>query len=136
MSPFFLQDHTADVRLNVTGRDEAELFTSALEGLVAIMGSRKLPPKDHEALPFKVTAPDLESLLVDFLNEALFIMQSQKVAIGKVVFRALESTSAEGNFTVTPVTGFTQDVKAATYHDLRILRRTEGWLETIIVLDI
>jgi SHS2 domain-containing protein len=136
LPPFDIQDHTADVRLHVTGRDQIELFTSAVEGLVAVMDSLLPPLEIHEDLPFKVTAPDQESLLVDFLNEALFTMQSRKVVVGQVVFRELESTCAEGDFTIAPVTGFAEDVKAVTYHDLRIIRTSEGRLETIIVLDI
>jgi SHS2 domain-containing protein len=136
LPPFDIQDHTADVRLHVTGRDQIELFTCALEGLSAVIGSQKLLVEIHETLPFKVAAPDVESLLVDFLNEALFIMQSRKVVVGQVVFRELESSCAEGDFTFAPVTSFAEDVKAVTYHDLRIIRTSEGWLETIIVLDI
>jgi SHS2 domain-containing protein len=136
MPPFAVHDHTADVRLKVTGRDNAELFTSALEGLVAVMGTQKLLSEAVESLSFEVTAPDLASLLVDFLNEALFVMQSRKVTIEQVAFRVLESTLVEGNFTITPVSGFTQDVKAVTYHHLRIKHQSDGSLETSIVLDI
>jgi len=107
-----------------------------MEGLMAVMGDQKQSPEVHETLPFKVTSGDLESLLVDLLNEALFIMQTHKVTIKQMEFSTLEPTLAEGYFTVIPVTGFADDVKAVTYHAVKIQHRSDGGLETIIVLDI
>jgi SHS2 domain-containing protein len=136
MSPFSLLDHTADIRLKVTGCDLEQLFNDALAGLTVIVSPH---PRDSAAKPtvsFSIQASDLESLLVDFLNEALFTLQTRKVAITQVTFDSLNEFSAAGQWVVQPVAGFAADVKAATYHDLKIIRHPDGSFDTTIVFDL
>lgn len=136
MSPFSIEDHTADVRLKVSGRDKPELFGEALRGMTEILTPQEAQDRTGEEVTFSLTAPDAESLLVDFLNEALFVMQTRKSATTGVKFSVLNATQAEGRFFVKPVNGFAEDVKAATYHDVHIRRRRDGSLQTVIVFDI
>lgn len=136
MAPFKIKDHTADVRLQISGRDQRELFEAALEGLMAIMTPQNRAPGSRKPASFAIEASDMESLLVDFLNEALYVMQTQKAALTGAEFSLLDPTSAQGIFSVAMVGSFTQEVKAATYHDVRITPQSDGSLETTIVLDI
>lgn len=136
MCSFAIEDHTADVRLRVSGNDQAELFREALRGMNEIITAEKTPAQGSQIVAFSLLAPDAESLLVDFLNEALFIMQTRKVAATEVQFSVLNATHAKGCFVVKPVDGFAEDIKAATYHDVRIQRKRNAALETTIVFDI
>lgn len=136
MPPFTIQEHTADVRLNVTGHNLQELFSSAIEGLVAIMAPEGQASAPGESVSFALEAPDRASLLIDFLNEALFFMQTRRVTITTVDFSILNKSYAEGNFIILPVASFGEDVKAVTYHDVKFHRRSDGGLETAVVLDI
>jgi SHS2 domain-containing protein len=140
--PFTLVDHTADVRLKVTGTDQEELFRQALAGMTALLaGSGGVPQTalrggKTEDVAFRISAPDMESLLIDFLNEALFVMQSRRAFVREVRFSLLQPQAAAGTFTLAPADGFEKDIKAATYHDIHIRRRRDGSLQTVIVFDI
>ncbi len=135
--PFTIEDHTADVRLNVTGADPEELFRQALAGMTALLaGSGGVRSGNAASAAFRISAPDLESLLIDFLNEALFVMQSRRAFVQDVHFSTLQPQEAEGIFELVPADGFEKDIKAATYHDIHIRRRRNGSLQTSIVFDI
>ena len=136
MSPFSLQNHTADVRLRISGKSLKELFSDALRGMVTLLSDQKVADESGEKIAFNVSAPDAESLLVDFLNEALFLMQTHKGLVSTVHFTILNKAHTEGFFFVTPIQEFAEDIKAATYHDLSIKRQADGSLETTIVFDI
>jgi SHS2 domain-containing protein len=136
MSPFAVQDHTADIRLRIWGADQQELFRSALQGAVEILAGRETDSKDAQEVSFTLSAQDMESLLVDFLNEALYVMQTRKAIAKAVSFDLLNSTRARGTFSLSPVDGFAEDIKAATYHDVNVQRQVDGSLQTIIVFDI
>lgn len=135
--PFTIADHTADIRLNVTGATLQELFRQALAGLIALLaGAGGVRGGDVASVVFRLSAPDSESLLIDFLNEALFVMQSRKALIQEVRFSNLQPQEAAGTFTLVPAAGFEKEIKAATYHDIHIRRRRDGSLQTSIVFDI
>jgi SHS2 domain-containing protein len=136
MPPFTIVEHTADVRLNVTGKDQRELFISAIEGLIAVLDPQGVRPSQGESETFSIFSPDMESLLVDVLNDALFYMQIRQAVITNTDFAILDGVQAAGRFDLAPVGSFGEDVKAATYHDLNIIRHPDGSLETTIVFDI
>jgi SHS2 domain-containing protein len=136
MMPYTLRDHTADVRLQVTGKTLKELFADALQGMTSVLTGRASKSRLRNEIPFTITAPDTESLLVDFLNEALYVMQTQKARAASVKFIRLDRTDASGIVNVVPVDCFQVDIKAATYHDIHIRQMSDGHLETVIVFDI
>lgn len=135
--PFTIAEHTADVRLNVAGADQEELFRQALAGMTAMLvGAGVARGGESTSVEFRISAPDTESLLIDFLNEALYVMQSRRAIIQGVQFSDLHPQEAVGSFRLAPADGFEKDIKAATYHDIHIRRRRDGTLQTSIVFDI
>jgi SHS2 domain-containing protein len=112
-------DHTADLAVEVWGADFASLLARAAEAVFALQGlpAKSDAPARHE---IQLTAPDREALLVDWLNELLYLSESQGEC-----YTSFEVTLASNTELRAVVSGQAgrptkRRIKAATFHELRI----------------
>ena len=128
--------HTADLGLRIWGASQEELFENAGAALTAVLTDRRrLRPENIEEIT--VEAPDLEALLVAWLNRLLYLYDVDAFLGRK--FQILELTSqrltawAKGE-TYDPQRHMAGTaVKAATYHHLEIVQKNGGWQATVIL---
>jgi SHS2 domain-containing protein len=135
---FEILEHTADLGIRVTAPTLEELFAAAAEALVSVtLDPAHIEPK-HE-YPIQATGEDLEALLVNWLNEIVYLLDGARVAPATINVDELANTRVRGRAFGEP-----RDikrhphrimVKAATYHQLR-LERTAGQWEADIFLDV
>lgn len=129
------RDHTADLSIHVWGADLEDLFVTAARGMFALLVDLETVPTTASAI-VRLDAIDAEALLVDWLNELLYLAErDQLTAYVAFDFDALTSTSLRASVCGGPVETFRTYVKAATYHNLEI-EATRGGYETEIVFDI
>lgn len=129
------RDHTADLCIHVWGADLADLFTTAARGMFALVTDIDTVPMTVSHL-VRLEALDVEMLLVDWLNELLYLAeQDQPAAYIEYDFDALTSTALQARVIGGPVGTYHTYIKAATYHNLEIQETAEGF-ETEIVFDI
>ncbi|NRB21440.1 archease [Candidatus Dependentiae bacterium] len=137
--------HTADVQLRVYGKDIEELFRNALRGMFYLVVP-KLPTckmVDDRIVcdeftcerDLKVTSPDRDALLVDFLSDALYFFAVHKEVYLDVMFKTLTDTKLEATIRGVKHEGMQLEIKAVTYHDLHI-KKIDGTWQTDIVFDI
>ncbi len=127
-------DHTADLRLEVRGESLAELFLNAGHALTFLLVGRVnvLPTESRELM---LSAPSIEDLLVEWLRELLFDHQVHGRAFvnGEILELSdtvLKSLAAFGR---TPEGHSMQcEIKAVTYHGLKIIRRGDTYFVRII----
>jgi SHS2 domain-containing protein len=133
--------HTADIRIRVVAPTREALFTEAVEALMEAM--RPTPPRSladarddmsHARDDVIVEAPDLTSLLVDFLGEVLLRCHIRREAY-TVARISLTHTTATATLEARAVEGFEDDVKAVTYHEADVRETDNGWTTTL-VLDV
>jgi len=154
MSYEFLE-HTADVKFRAEGSSVEGMFVEAAGALnETIYGEMKvleLVEKD-----FEVEGKDWESLLYNFLEEFLYLLDAENFVVGKVKeISILENneprTSTED--TENNLSGgvyklkcvvvgddadnykFTNDVKAVTYSDMKVVKENGKWV-CEVVLDV
>jgi SHS2 domain-containing protein len=132
MGGFELLEHTADVGVRARGATLEEVFEQATLGLAEVLGA--LRPGAGEAVPVKVTAGDPGALLVDWLNEVLWLHEVRGHAgVAAVRVERAAGDRAEGTVTFSstdpPAEG--TFVKAVTYHRLRVGRDAGGWLAEV-----
>jgi SHS2 domain-containing protein len=140
MGGFELLEHTADVGVRARGATLEEVFEQATLGLAEVLGA--LRPggsspggaRGREAVPVKVTAGDPGALLVDWLNEVLWLHEVRGHAgVAAVRVERAAGDRAEGTVTFSstdpPAEG--TFVKAVTYHRLRVARDAGGWLAEV-----
>lgn len=138
MPKFEILEHTADVRLKILGVDSLELFKNGVLALANYLADGKLlaaKSKAEKSLAFAVSNNHPAILLVDFLNEALFAMQVEKQIVADVVFEDFKTNQLTGRFLFSKAR-IKKDIKAVTYHNLKIFRNKDRVLEANIVLDI
>lgn len=135
MQRFEILPHTADVRIKATGSTRAGLMTAALKGMFAAAGPRMKEGAETLERPFTLSATDFPSLLVDVLNEAVSLSDTHREAYEDIRFTLATDKKTEGVFVGRPVEGFETQIKAATHHDLDIVKNPEGQWETVIVFD-
>ena len=136
--PFRILDHTADVGFECTGKTLEELFANAARALVHFFVDLETIEQRQE-LRIEVTGEDRESLLVNFLSEILFQIDSEAR-----LFFDFEISIEEGkSLSAVAIThGEKWDrsrhvpkllVKAITYHQLEITERPDDWYAKVFV---
>ncbi len=134
-SKFKILPHTADLKIRANGTTKEKLFQNAL---LAMLESQK--PKIINSgkvqREIKIKSLDLSSLLVDFLNEALYSSQTNQETYFEVQFKKISDNEIEANLFGQKVARFGQEIKAATFHDLEIKQRENHSWEVIVLFDI
>lgn len=125
--------HTADWELEVWGENMAELMKQAAKGMYALAGT-KMADCQLEKRVFKVSLLDLESALVDFLSELIFYGEHEAVGFNHFDIEP-DDTCLSIHACVRPILEQLKEIKAVTYHNLKI-RETESGLVVNIVFDV
>lgn len=142
---FEILPHTADLRIRVYGKTLEEFFHNALVGMfqsirpkTAEIGCEKQRgrlvcktlSKEHE---IEVTADDINTLLIDFLSEALYLSDVNDEAYLDVDFNKVTDKSISARVKGVKVFGFDGgEIKAVTYHGLDIKKTDNGWQAEVI----
>jgi SHS2 domain-containing protein len=137
--------HTGDVKIRAFGRTKEELFSNATRGMFQILNPKFSPyggsPEGREARnpekrSIKIQSSDINSLLVDFLNEVNYLRVMNGEIYDKIKFTKFSDTVLEGELTDRKVQEFGEDIKAVTFHELDIHQNPEGLWETVVVFDV
>ena len=132
---FELLEHTADVGIRAYGATLEEAFEQATLGLAEVLGA--LAPGAGEAVAVQVAATDLGGLLVDWLNEVLWLREVRAAAVAGVRVERVDGQVATGSVTFSsgrPPEG--TFVKAVTYHRLKVGRDPAGDWQLEVYLDV
>lgn len=88
-----------------------------------------------------LTSPDLESLLVDWLSELLYLFEVDEIVFWK--FRVEEIREEEGEYSIKAVASgeqyypeshpFETEIKAVTYNQLELEKTADGWKAQVVV---
>lgn len=127
-------EHTADLALHVWGGDLADLFAGAAQGMFSLV-AEPCETGDWVLAPVELTAIDAEALLVDWLNELLYLHEVHKAVFVDFEFTAVSAERVSAVVRGRPVDEYLAHIKAATYHNLSITETEEGY-ETELVFDI
>jgi len=129
-----LVEHTADIGIRCWGSSVEELFVEAARALFEVMLGPTVATRD-EALCLELHGYGFEELLVAWLNELLYRFEIENFLPGEIVFEQLEAqrlrVRLKGERYDQQRWPIERQVKAATYHLLRIERPAGSWLATI-----
>lgn len=123
MPRFEVIDHTADVGIIAYGSDLKEAFANSAYGMFSLIADLD-SVKENVSRKVNVEATDQEALLVDWLNELLYLFD-----VEHIIFKRFDITVLSQNRLQAKVYGEKIDksrhrlktgVKAATYHMLKI----------------
>jgi SHS2 domain-containing protein len=127
--------HVADVALEVWGRDLPELFEHAAEGLFSLAVTVEPGASISAERQIDLSAMDLETLLVGWLNELLLLYDEH--GEGFVDFDVALPAPGELSAKVHATKDYAglKAIKAATFHSLAI-RQEPGGYRAVVVFDV
>jgi protein archease len=136
---FELLEHTADIGIRARGASLEEVFEHATEGLAEVLGARPGGSGGSgEAVAVEVSAGDRGGLLVDWLNEVLWLREVRQAVVSGVRVERVGDDTASGEV-VLAAGGPEPDgtlVKAVTYHRLRVEPDPGGGWLAEVYLDV
>ncbi len=126
-------EHKADLKIKAFGKTKEVLFLNMLK---AMSDSQKPEFLEKEIKrQIEIKALDLPALLVDFLNEALYLSQTNDESYFDVDFKDFSDNEIKADLIGKKIRRFEEDIKAVTYHDVSVKQKNDVW-EAIILFDI
>ena len=129
-------DHTADMGLAAEADTLAELFEALAEGLADVICPRGQVAA-VEVRDVRVAAGDVEALAVDFLCEVMAAVQEGRFAVASVRVERIDETAVAARLAGEPYDParheLSTEVKAVTYHQLKIAREGARWTGRVIL---
>jgi SHS2 domain-containing protein len=134
---FEIIEHTADAGIRAYGADLQEAFANAARGLFSLITELD-NIREVEYRDIKLNAPDQESLLVEWLNELIYLFDADNMIFARFDITQLSETRLKARVYGEKVDSsrhrLKTGVKAATYHMLNI-DESNGW-QVQVLFDI
>ena len=127
-------EHTADWAYRVWASNLVELFIQAANGLYAI-ASVQLSTNSPITRNIELNGVDHESLLVAWLNELLYLHESEGLGFNRFEILHLDRHTLQAKVSGAPVKNWNKLIKAVTYNNLAIQTTKKG-VEATLVLDV
>lgn len=136
MYSFELLSHTADTKIRVVAGTQQELFIGALNGMFSIMQPVVVDDAKTQERRITIRSPDIESLLIDFLSEALYMSDVHNEWYDRVSFAICTGYEIDAILYARKIKRFAGvEVKSVTYHELEV-KHDGGLWHAVIVFDI
>jgi len=129
-------EHTADLGLRVRAATLNELFADAALGLFSMIVPDLLAVRPLETVSLKIVGQPTDLLLFDWLNELLYTFEVRHLLLAQFEVAVNEqglTATARGEPIDRGRHVLDHEVKAITYHGLKLERTAEGWLAEVIV---
>ena len=129
-------EHTADVGLRIRADSLEALLADAARGLFSLIVTNLEQVKPVLSKTFRIEAGDPEYLLFDWLNELLYTFDVDQLLFSEFSLRvdAQGLTATCRGETMQPDRhDMDHEVKAITYHGLKVGREGDGWMAEFIV---
>jgi SHS2 domain-containing protein len=138
---FEIIDHTADIGSKVYGLTLEDIFEQAAISMYSIIFFNNVPNIEPIGeYEINLNSSDLEQLLVDWLDEILFIFSTENIVICKFKLEInLDKISLNAKIIGQTVSEeqlkATCEIKAVTFHMLKIEKVNDQW-EASILFDV
>ena len=133
--PYEVFEHTADVGLHAFGSTLPELFIHAAEGMESLM----VPLEQVRVLTSReiaVEGHDVVSLLITWLNELIFLFDTEYLLFRQFEIETFTQTHLKGRASGEPYDvqrhALSSDIKAATWHLAAVESSNDGYKARII----
>lgn len=137
MKKFEFLEHTADVKFQAFGKSVEKVFENSALAMIKVITNQKIKKKIKKDI--KVKGKDLEGLLYNFLEEILFIMDTEAFVLSAVRKLKIDIKNFElkaelvGDFSKNYE--FHLDIKAITYNEMFVRKEKKSWISQV-VLDV
>jgi SHS2 domain-containing protein len=129
-------EHTADIGLRVRAADLDTLFAEAGRAFFSIIVENYDEVRAAEEYLISVDADQRDDLMYDWLAELLYLFDTEHVLLCEfdVTVRDRSLTATVRGEPIDPDRHrLDMEVKAITYHELKVQQDGDGWLAEVIV---
>jgi SHS2 domain-containing protein len=138
MVTYELIEHTADIGIRVKGKDLKELFQNTALAMFDIMAEKSsqfaVRSSELKNITIKQKADNLEELFVNWLNELLSLSSAKELIFSDFKINKLDENNLDIIAIGEDIKNYkvNTEVKAATYHQLKIGQTKSGWQAEVI----
>ena len=133
---FELFEHTADLGLRVHSGSFEELLTEAAQGLLAMLVANPEAVRPVQTKTVTLSAEDHSYLLFDWLSELLYAFETERLLFSAFDLQR-RGNQLSANCRGEPMNlsrhQMEHEVKAITYHGLKVEQSAGGWRAEVIV---
>jgi SHS2 domain-containing protein len=129
-------DHTADLGLRIRAADLSTLFAEAGLALESTLVEDLAAVEPRRCVDMQLPPDELEYLLIDWLKALLYHFEVEQLLLARFevkVDAAGLTAAAWGEPFDAARHELSHEVKAITYHDLKVEQTPDGWLAEVIV---
>lgn len=133
---FRFLEHTADVKFQAFGKTKEEVFENAADAMFTVLSDSIIEPKTKKSI--KVSGKDDESLMYNFLEELLFLFDTEHFMAGEIKVKIKDNElTAEMKGDDAKHYPMEDHVKAVTYNEMFIKqdKKEDKWV-CQVVLDV
>lgn len=138
MKRFELFEHTADIGLRAYGNSLQDVFANTALGMFFILIETE-NIVEEESVEIVTNGYDLKELLVNFLNELLYLYNVKEFITYRVEIENVNETSIRakvfGQIYTPERHEILREIKSVTYHQLKVEQRNGIW-HTQIIFDV
>ncbi len=128
-------EHTADIGIKVKGTTLKALFHNSASAMFNIIAKKRRAAKTFEKpIEIKQEADNLDELFINWLNELLSLSATKELIFSDFKIQSLTEKKLQAVAIGSPVNEFelNTEIKAATYHALKINKGKFGWQAEVI----
>jgi SHS2 domain-containing protein len=129
-------EHTADIGVAVDAGDLAGIFVNVAVAMFDIMAERLTASSPASRIKLNVTlsAAKPDELLIRWLNELLSLSATKRLIFVDYRVHSLDDTSLDISVSGEQSSRyrFNAEIKAATYHDLELVKVKSSWKAKVI----
>jgi len=129
-------DHTADLGLRIRAPDLGTLFEEAAQALFSAIVEDLATVQPAQSVTVELAGEEKEYLLFDWLKELLYHFDVEHLLLGRFEVK-INDQGLKGTAWGEPLDrsrhNLEHEVKAITYHGLRVEPTADGWLAEVIV---
>ncbi len=122
--------------IEANGGSLQEVFRNAAKGLISIIAGNSKIDLSQKKDVF-VPSIDIENLMVRWLTEILYLFETEKFLTGNAEFELLNESSLKATLSGEPYNPEKHelqiDVKAVTYHKIKVVEKGGEWTACIYV---
>ena len=132
-------EHTADIGVHIFGANLPELFQNAAAAMYVALGTlEKSGVRSQKSV--KLHAGSLEDLLHDWLAELLYEVEANHLLFDDIEITGIASGKLTARLSGGPIdfarSRTNEEIKAVTYHQLRVEQQPDGAWQATVIFDV
>ena len=135
MRKFKFLEHTADIKFQAYGKNLNEVFENSAYAMLNVLSESKIKSKIKKNIHVK--GRDLENLLYNFIEELLFLFDSENFILSKIRKIKIDKKNFKLKAEITGDKSsnykINLGIKAVTYNEMFVKKMKDKWVSQVVI---